>query len=394
MEPATQTVTNMEKEHVMTITYHELREISKEKAREVVRKVLKNNQGNVSKTAGILGIARKTVRRARDGTLSDYSRCPKTMPRRLDSHFEELIVAEGRITGYGAQRLSSFLFQKYGHRFSMYTLKKVLRRNKVQKKRIRTKAKTRRHLYDYEHLAPFIEFQLDTKHILDQKALPEEVYEHILKRKLPKYEWNMMDVATRTRFTAYSHNLDASFGFSFITMVLLWLRGHNVRDRIHIQLDNGVEFCGSSRRKEEEWNSLFGLLDAQIEPIPPGAKHLQAIVENAHRKDDESFFAIHPTRCADTQEFLCKAQCWQDTWNTARPSHGIAMRGRTPLQKLRDLKSMINTHIFTFPVLLMEDVLMKCGPAVEWFKTYFGVQFIRLTGTYVRARYPIIRYSY
>ena len=63
---------------------------------------------------------------------------------------------------------------------------KVLQRNSVKKKKIRAKAKTVRHLYDYEHLSPFREFQLDTKHILDQKALPEDVYTHILNKKFPK----------------------------------------------------------------------------------------------------------------------------------------------------------------------------------------------------------------
>lgn len=371
----------------MTISYHELAEISKQKAREILRKVLHKNEGNVSKTASILGIARKTVRRARDGTLEDYSRRPKNMPRKIEQHFEDLIVVEGRITGYGAQRLTGFLFQKYRYELSMYTVKKVLRRNAVAKKKVRTKGGSRRHLYDYEHMEPFREFQLDTKHILDKRALPSAVYEHILKHKLPKYEWNIVDVGTRARFTAYSHSLSSVYGFSFVTMVLLWLRGHNVRGEISIRVDNGAEFCGGSEQKLEEWNSLLGLLGAELKPIPPGAKHLQAIVENSHRKDDESFLAIHPVRCKDTPAFLHKAQRWQDTWNTARPSYGIAMHGRTPLKKLRDVKAMISDHIVTFPVLLMEDVVKSIGPAVKWFETYLGIQFLRLGGTYVYAGY-------
>ena len=334
MESAHEAISSTEKEQVMSISYHELRDISKQKARQIVRKVLENNEGNVSKTARILGIARKTVRRARDGSLEDQSRRPKRIPRKIEQHFEDLIAVEGRMTGYGAQRLTGYLFQKYGHELSMYTVKKVLRRNNVVKKRVRTKGGTRRHLYDYEHLEPFREFQLDTKHILDKRALPAAVYEHIQKQNLPKYEWNMVDVGTRTRFTAYSHRLSSVYGFSFVVMVLLWLRGHNVRGEINIRVDNGVEFCGGSEQKLEEWNSLLGLLGAELKPIPPGAKHLQAIVENSHRKDDESFLAIHPSRCKDTPRFMYKAQRWQDTWNTARISYGIGMKQRTPLQKL------------------------------------------------------------
>ena len=385
MEQALHAISGMEEELVMTITYHEMSQISKQKARELARKILKNTEGNVSKTARILQVSRKTVRRARDGALSDYSRRPLHCPRKIDPRFEALIVCEGKRTGYRVQRLTSFLFQQYGHEFSMYTVKKVLKRNSMKKIRIRTKARTVRHLYDYEHLSPFREFQLDTKHILDQKALPEDVYNHIVNHKLPKYEWNMIDAATRTRFTAYSHNLDSTFGFSFIIMVVLWLRGHNVRDPIHIQTDNGAEFCMGSRNKENEWNTLFSLLDARLSAIPPGAKHLQAIVENSHRKDDECFLSIHPKRCKDTYEFLHKAQQWQDTWNTARPSYGIAMNGKTPLQKLQEYKTMIHSHVFTFPVLLMEDVIKMFGTAVKWFETYFKINLVRITGTYVRA---------
>ena len=83
-----------------------------------------------------------------------------------------------------------------------------------------------------------------------------------------------------------------------------------------------------SRNKEDEWNTLFSHLNARLSAIPPEAKHLQTIVENSHRKDDECFLSIHPKRCKDTYEFLLKAQREQDTWNTARPSCGIAMSGK------------------------------------------------------------------
>ena len=54
----------------MSILYHELREIESSKARELVRKVLNRQRGNVSQTARILGISTNTVRRARDSGLT------------------------------------------------------------------------------------------------------------------------------------------------------------------------------------------------------------------------------------------------------------------------------------------------------------------------------------
>lgn len=59
------------------ITYHELREISPQKARELVRKVLAKQAGDVSKTALVLHISRPTVGRVRDGAREDKSRRPK-----------------------------------------------------------------------------------------------------------------------------------------------------------------------------------------------------------------------------------------------------------------------------------------------------------------------------
>jgi hypothetical protein len=64
MESAVQAISCTKEEQLMTISYHEFAGISKQKAREIVRKVLEKNEGNISMTARIVGIARKTMRRA------------------------------------------------------------------------------------------------------------------------------------------------------------------------------------------------------------------------------------------------------------------------------------------------------------------------------------------
>ncbi|RLA78877.1 MAG: hypothetical protein DRG36_05720 [Deltaproteobacteria bacterium] len=86
---------------------------------------------------------------------------------------------------------------------------------------------------------------------------------------LPRYEWHLMDVATRARFTAYSYELSSTFGFLFLNLVLLWLRAHGVHTTLRIRLDNGGEFCGE-------------------------------VVENAHRQDDEASLMVHAERCEHT----------------------------------------------------------------------------------------------
>ena len=153
----------------MIVSYHELRMIAPRKAREVARKVLTSRGGNVSETARILGISRQTVRRARDGDPDDRSRRPGRSPRGTPKAYEKLIVAEAKRTRFRYRRLAAYLKRKYAIAFSEHTVRAILRRNCVARPKRRTKGGSRRHLYDYEHLRPFSEFQLDTKHLLDQQ---------------------------------------------------------------------------------------------------------------------------------------------------------------------------------------------------------------------------------
>jgi transposase len=376
----------------MNSIYHTLRKNNPESARLLVREILKKNNYNVSKTAKILSISRQTVRRARDGTLSDLSRKPKHSPNRIKEEFENLILKEAKRTHFGYRLLSSYIYRKYGIRISENTIKAILKRNRLKPKKIKTSNGNRRRLYDYEHLRPFVYLQVDTKHILDKSALPKDVYNHILKYNLPIYEWNAIDVKTRMRFTAYSHSLSAVYGLAFLMLVVLWLRVHNVKEKINIRLDNGSEFCSGSKRKLNEYNELFSILNAEIEPIPPGAKHLQAIVENSHRKDDEYFFSIYPERCKNNTEFIQRAQSWQDTWNLARPHFGIDMNGLTPFEKFKRCNTMISDNIARFPTLLLEHFLGVVSYPMEWLRKYLNLYIISRGGKYVYAWYLFIHF--
>jgi putative transposase len=356
--------------------YHELRKVSPKKARELVRKVLDQNKGNVSKTSNVLGISRNSVRRARDGNLEDLCRKPNNCPSKTPDNFEKLILMEAKRTGFRYRRLSLYMRRKYSLLFSENTIKAILKRNHVKRKSRRSASGQRRHLYDYEALEPFREFQLDTKHLLDKSALPKDAYEHMKDYGLPRYEWHLMEVATRTRFTAYSHELSATYGFMFIVLVLLWLRTHGVRGQVRIRLDNGLEFCAGSQKKLDEWNKSLSVFGVTLDPIPPGAKHLLALVENAHRSDDEYFLMIHAQRCFDTLGFLEKAQRWQDTWNFYRPHGGLGMKGMTPKEKLKYTRTMVHWHVQLFPVLLLEELLRVVGTPNQFFKYLIGGKYL------------------
>lgn len=351
----------------MDSLYHKVKMESGDRAaRLLARKILEQNKGCVSRAACVLGISRLTVRRARDGDLDDSSRAPKNIKNKTPFGLEKTVIEEGKNTGYRYRRLTSYIYRKYGLSLNENTVKAILKRNGIKRKKIRSRNGNVRHLYDYLHLEPFAELQVDTKYVIDEKTLPGGVIEHIRKHNLPRFEWNAIDVKTRTRFTAYSYELNSTFGFSFILFVIIWMRLNGVKIRIRIRVDNGKEFFGGSERKKEEWNRYFSLFDSEVYPIPPRAKHLQALVENSHRHDDESFLIIHAIRAMNREAFLDKAQRWQDTWNIARASFGIEMKGLSPMEKLKSLKTMVNENIYSFPVLSMEDVLRVLGTGVEW----------------------------
>ncbi|KYC45193.1 MAG: Bacterial regulatory protein, Fis family [Candidatus Methanofastidiosum methylothiophilum] len=371
------------------ISYSELRKQSKVFAREVIRKVLNRNNGNVSKTASIMGITRNTVRRARDGSLEDESRRPKKSPNKTYTFLENLIVKEASNTGFRYRRLSGYLNRKYSLNISEDTIKAILKRNSVEKKKKRAYNGKNRSLYDYENLLPFYEFQLDTKHILDKNALPESVYKHISKYGLPLYEWNMIDIATRARFTAYSYELNATYGYAFIVFCMLWLRAHNVRNKIRIRMDNGMEFCGGSAKKLSQWNDDLSRLNVELYTIPPGAKHLMGVIENSHRFDDEYFFIIHTERCFNTKSFLYKAQKWQDTWNFAKPNFGKGMDGLTPTQKLKKFHSLINEYVLLFPTILMENLFKYAYFILQSIMLKSGGQYV-----YTKCLLPLLSCQY
>ncbi len=68
----------------------------------------------------------------------------------------------------------------------------------------------------------------------------------------------------------------------FITFILLWLRTHGIHTPIHIQADNGLEFCMGSKRKEIELNDYLKQFNASFTSIPAGKKYLQGVIERSH----------------------------------------------------------------------------------------------------------------
>lgn len=338
--------------------YHAMRkEHGPEAARSLAKKILEQQDGNVSKAASILGCSRLCVRRARDGPLRDGSRAPKTQPRKIATKLEELCLKERKATGYGRRRLSRHVALKYGLAMSENTLKRVLRRNAVRPNRHRRGSRAGKPLYDYAALLPFEEGQIDTKYIDDYGALGAMVF-RLRQYGLPLYQWTYVDAKTKVRFLAYSHSLGREYGTLFVTLVALWLRSCGITTVLRMQQDGGREWLQPEDAGSKE---MLRLLQEQwqvtVRTIPTGKKWLQGIVERSHRTDDEEFYRPHLEKISSCSGFLRKSQQWQDTWNGIRQHWGHGMEGRTPLQKLSECGILVPGKILHFPVLLLDDVL-------------------------------------
>ena len=338
--------------------YHAMRkEHGPDAARGLACKILDQQDGNVSRTADILGCSRLCVRRSRDGPLADASRVPHGQPRKIETKLETLCLKERKATGYGRRRLSMHVALKYGIVVSENTLKRVLRRNGVRLNCYRRGSRAPKPLYDYAALLPFEEAQIDTKHIEDYGALGPMVF-RLRKFNLPPYQWTYVDAKTKTRFLAYSHSLGRGYGTLFVSLVALWLRSCGIETALHMQQDGGSEWLQPDDAESQEMLRLLSeYWHVSVRTIPTGKKWMQGIVERSHRTDDEEFYRPHLEKISSCSVFLRKAQQWQDTWNSLRQHWGHGMEGKTPMQKLSESDILVPEKVFHFPVLLLDDVL-------------------------------------
>lgn len=113
------------------ISYKLLRETSAETARLAVLQYY-SNSGNVSKTAKLFGITRITVydilRKSKEGNLKDRPKAPKTVANKTADEVIIKILKLNNRTGYGAKRISKYLFKLYGIKISYSTVRGILAR--------------------------------------------------------------------------------------------------------------------------------------------------------------------------------------------------------------------------------------------------------------------------
>ncbi|MGC8817544.1 MAG: helix-turn-helix domain-containing protein, partial [Candidatus Hadarchaeum sp.] len=330
----------------MDLAYKEAYAMNREAARmRLVETYLQT--GSIAETARrwhtSRNLVRKWVQRYQEsgaGGLADRSRRPRRSPTQTPAQIEAAVLEAKERTGYGRKRLAWYLWREKGLALSPHTIRHILSRNGFGGRKKKRKTFYPAH-WAWEEERPFTLAQVDVKDVLDKGALGTKPWDHLAKRKLPRYQWTFLEGRTRLRFLAWSHEVSLTNGLCFMSLVMLWLRGHGIEGEVVWQTDWGEEF-GERRRAPTRlglfWGSnpdkLHRLQKKHYEPvgarlarIPLGRKEHNGRVERSHRTDDEEFYIPFLDKVRTEEGLLRKAAGWVYYYNLERPTTGRGWTG-------------------------------------------------------------------
>jgi hypothetical protein len=280
-----------------------------------------------------------------------------------------MIVSHFNVLKLWAKRLRMIL-ERRGTLWNL-TLAKirgVYKRNKLKVKKVKAKNWERKALYDYETIGAFEHGHYDTKVLADSHSLPAHIYDNLKNNKhVPLYEWNIMFVGCRIRFTAYSRWKTSTFWLQFLVLVLSHLRSCWVTGHIRMHTDWWSEFFSNSERKKAEWNKVLWELDSFIDCYNPNWDIRKNLIERSHKSDDEEFLIPHWDDFNTLEAFMKHWQAYNDYRNKKRAHSGIAMNWRTPIEKLKDDWFHQAEKILTFNVLYLDSCFHPLQRHLEYF---------------------------
>ncbi len=358
----------------MEISYNELYKINKIEARRKLINIYLETK-SIRRTAKILDTSRFIVRKFikrynKDGDegLEDKSRKPKVSPKQTARHIEEKVIKQREKSNMGIYEIAKVLEREANIKISPYTIRNILKRYKYTKKK-RKRAKYGKSMYvDYAEIKELQYFQIDTKDILDYKALPREAYMNFLrKNELPKYQFSAIDVKSRIKYISYGYSKNQMNGIYFMMLVGFWIRMRGYKHKLYFQTDWGSEYGGFSKRK------LEGLKKRYFEPM--GIEHWHsrkgkwwdnAYVERSHLTDDQLLYVPYGAKIKDKEELIEMARKYMYYYNVMRPHMGKGMNFRSPYDKLKSSRRYRHEResIVKFPVIILDKY------AVDFFLEY------------------------
>jgi hypothetical protein len=301
--------------------------------------------------------------------LLPLSRKPHSHPKQANLFEENQIINWYEKTTVWPKRLRNNLEQRWElWNITLPKIRGVYKRKWFKIKKVRTCNWETRSLYNYEEIWAFDDWHYDTKVLADAKSLPAHIYENLKHNKhLPLYEWNIMFVWCRVRFTAYSRWKSSTFWLQFLVLVLSHLRYHWITWYIHMHTDWWAEFFSNSERKQWEWNDVLKELNSDIDCYNPNWDIRKNLIERSHRSDDEEFLIPFGDIMTTKSKFMFHAQKYNDYRNKSRVHSWKGMKNRTPKQKLLDLWIHNADKILDFKVLYLDSYFYQLQQHLEFF---------------------------
>ena len=346
---------------MISMSFKELWKINPYKARQELIKMYQK-LGGIKTTAKVLGCSRNTVKKwvrryAVNQKLEELSRRPQRVPRKTSPSLEQSVLDIRNKTNLGRKRIATELSFRLRKKLSTHTIRHILERHGLSRPiRIRGRFKGIRFVRR-QHIEPLTYWQTDVKDVRDADTLPKEVYEHLIDRGLPRYQWTAIDVRTRTKFLCYSHRLSFTLGLKFWLVLTSWLRSHGLSHKLYYQTDWGNEFGGPHLWKiERTQRNIFNPWNAQLLRIRKGQWKDNAYVERTHRTDDEELYVPYLTEMNNQQQHFKKTWAYVWDFNTARPHEGYNMQGKTPCQAVKKLGLDLPMSFYALPPLRLESL--------------------------------------
>lgn len=301
--------------------------------------------------------------------LKSSSRKPKTHPKQANEIEEKQIIDWYEKTKIWAKRLQNNLTRRNElWNLTLSKIRWVYKRNWFKIQKVRTTNWETRNLYNYKEIWAFDDWHYDTKVLADAKSLPPDIYKNLkYNEDLPLYEWNIMFVWCRIRFTAYSRWKSSTFWLQFLVFVLSHLRYCWVNSYIHMHTDWWVEFFSNSDIKKDKWNTVLKELYSDIDCYNPNWDIRKNLIERSHRSDDDEFLIPFWLDMKTKELFLIQAQEYNDYRNKSRVHSWKWMDWITPRDKLIEMGFHQADKILNFEVLYLDSHFYELQEHLEYF---------------------------
>lgn len=198
---------------------------------------------------------------------------PKTSPKQILKHIENLIVKIRKEKGTGAEDVQHTLLTHYLINLSVSCVQKVIKRNGLIKERkYHQKKKPKKINRNYQ---PGEKVQVDTKYVKTAK----KTY----------YQYSAIDLGTGIIFKQLFQEIGPDSSSEFVRNLVRYMpfKIHN------IQTDNGIEYTWRLHpeiQKEHPFTTQCRLLQITHLYIPPASPTFNSHVERTHRVDKEELW--------------------------------------------------------------------------------------------------------